>query len=459
MSNAMREMAAYLAVVILSFVCCLLLGLDLQQVISITVFASFIAGSLFFWSFRNAFALAGVALLLLLGVLDIEHLVEFANLDIVLFLAGMMIVVGYLEEKGFFDWILELLVRPFRDKPTAIIMTLLIMGTLMAALVDEVTSILFMMAIMLRVLKAYGIEGRDALPFILFLVFTTNIGSSALPVGNPIGVMIAFRAGLTIAEFLRWVAPLAMLNSVLVALLGALYLKRRFSLSSRGKASFECGRPLKSMIAPLLVFISVLCGLVLHHGIEEILELPKNTMLLATPLIGAGAVMLIHRRGARELVEKKVDWWTLLYFVLLFSSVGTLKYTGVTDLIAEGIMRMAGEDALLITLLVGGVTSILTAFMDNVLAVATLIPVVHLLAASGVHAYPIWWIMLIGGTYCGNATVIGSTANIVAAGYVEMRGYGRFSMLEWVKFGAPISILTFFLSFALLYLQTPLMPH
>jgi Na+/H+ antiporter NhaD/arsenite permease-like protein len=73
----------------------------------------------------------------------------------------------------------------------------------MATLVNDVTSILFMSVIMLKVLNGNGISGRPALPFIMSLVLTTNIGSSALPVGNPTGVLIAFNAGLTVMDFLR----------------------------------------------------------------------------------------------------------------------------------------------------------------------------------------------------------------------------------------------------------------
>jgi Na+/H+ antiporter NhaD/arsenite permease-like protein len=108
-------------------------------------------------------------------------------------------------------------------------------------------------------------------------------------------------------------------------------------------------------------------------------------------------------------------------------------------------------------LLVGGIVSVLTAFLDNVLAVATIAPVVKALSGT-IPLDPVWWIMLIGGTYCGNATIIGSTANIVAAGMVEKKGIGSFSMLNWMKIGIPISLLTFAIAFILLYLQVILIP-
>jgi Na+/H+ antiporter NhaD/arsenite permease-like protein len=445
------KIIGYFAVICLVFlITTVFLPLNASQKISLLIFTSFIAGSLFYWHFRNAFALVGIALLLGFKILDVEHLIEFANLDIVIFLIGMMIVVGFLEEKRFFDWLIIVTLKPFMRKPYLLLATLLILGTVMAALVDEVTSILFMSAIMLRVLKGYGFEGERVLPFIMFLVFTTNIGSSALPVGNPIGVLIAFKAGFTIEDFIYWVLPLAIISSLITTLIGVLYLKRTGFGEVACAIDFEGFKLNRELKISLGVFIAVIAGLILHFKIEELLGLEKNIMLLGVPLFMAGTVLLISRERARDLVEK-VDWWTLLYFIMLFASVGTLKYTGVTDIIAHLISTLAG-DLFSTMLLIGIVVSILTAFMDNVLAVATLVPVVQALG-SNLNLDPVWWIMLIGGTYCGNATIIGSTANIVAAGLIEKKNCGHFSMLEWMKIGVPISILTFLLAFALLYIR------
>ncbi|MEM3736673.1 MAG: SLC13 family permease [Candidatus Bathyarchaeia archaeon] len=448
------KIPSYFAIVILApYVISTVLGeVSLPQLISLTVFVSFIAGSLFYWPFRNGFALIGISLLLALRVLDIEHLIEFANLDIVLFLVGMMSVIAFLEEKKFFDWLISIMIKPFSKSPPMLIFVILILATIMAALVDEVTSILFMSVIMLKVLSQYGIEGKKTIPFIIFLVFTTNIGSSALPVGNPVGVLIAFQAGLTISDFIRWVFPLAIINSVLTAVIGMVYLMRGTKLSNPGQVlEFEEVKMSRDLKVALCIFIGVLAGLILHHQIEEYLHLGKNMMLLGVPLLGSGAVLMISRGRAREIIEK-VDWWTLLYFLLLFASVGTLRFTGVTDLIALTIAKSVSGlfDTML---LVGGVISVLTAFMDNVLAVATLAPVVQALGDVGLPIEPIWWMMLIGGTYCGNATVIGSTANIVVAGLIEKKKIGSFSMVGWMILGVPISILTFFIAFALLWVQ------
>jgi Na+/H+ antiporter NhaD/arsenite permease-like protein len=435
----------------------ILAPLNTSQILSLVIFTSFIAGSLFYWQFRNAFAFIGISLLLVFNVLDIEHLILFANLELILFLVAMMIIVAFLEERGVFNWLVTVIIKPFSDRPYLLIGILLLVGALMAALVDEVTSILFMSAIMFKVLDGYGISGKNALPYIMFLVFTTNIGSSALPVGNPIGVMIAFGAGFTVMDFLRWTFPIAIICSLVTAVIALAYLKRTAPISmvqtdsaSGMKLNFEEVPLTREIMGGILIFFLVIGGLIMQSHLEQLFGLGKNILLLGIPLMMAGTVLVLDRHHAHTHVEK-VDWYTLLFFLFLFAGVGSLKYVGITDKIAS-LVASTGGDLLVMMLLVGGIVSILTALIDNVLAVATIMPVVEALSGT-IPLAPVWWSMLIGGTYCGNATLIGSTANIVAAGMVEKKGLGSFSMLGWMKIGIPISILTVGIAFFLLYIQ------
>jgi Na+/H+ antiporter NhaD/arsenite permease-like protein len=91
--------------------------------------------------------------------------------------------------------------------------------------------------------------------------------------------------------------------------------------------------------------------------------------------------------------------------------------------------------------------------MDNVLAVATFIPIVQDIAKTGIDVTPYWWGILFGGTLFGNLTMIGSTANIVAIGIIERQKIGHITFGQWIKPGAIVSILTLAIATLLLYLQ------
>jgi Na+/H+ antiporter NhaD/arsenite permease-like protein len=453
---------AFIIIVVLAGVLSHILGLNMQQVTSIVALTIFIAGSFFYWSFRVAFALTGVSLLLFLHVTDLDHIVKYSSIDVVMFIIGMMIIVGFLEERGFFDWLTARVLSPYLDRPAILISLIWFMGFVMASLVDEVTSILFMLAITMRISRYYNV---DPLPLSIFLVFTTNIGSSATVVGNPIGVLIAFRAGLSFMDFIRWSFPIALVSVAVITGIGLLYFKEtrkrmtehHVRVGKEQNVFKEMARFRRDLIVPTILFLSVITGLALHHDLEQTFSLPKNSLLLAISLTGAGAALFIEHDKAIDIVEKRVDWWTLLYFLLLFSSVGTLEYTGVTDIIGRSILHVSKGNVFTVMMLVGAVAGSITAVMDNVLAVAIVIPIVMDLAKS-LNVFPVWWILLIAGTYWGNATVIGSTANIVMAGYLEKakkRGekVSEISMKYWVKLGVPISLITYLIAFALLYAQ------
>jgi len=433
-----------------------------NQVISLAVFFGIILSILFFWRLRVAFAFIGIFVLFITGLIDIPHLVEFAGLDIVVFLIGMMIVVGFLEERHFFEYILNRLMKVART-PMGVMVMLMGMSALSAALVDEVTSILFMTALVLRLASRLAIPFQ---PLLISVVFATNIGSSATVVGNPVGVMIALRAGLSFAEFLRWATPISITTLIVTMFICYVYYRKylrvmgeRLSVYQLASAGLQPDNGVVDKLdkKALLLFASTISLLVLHTRIENALSLEKNTVLVAAPLLGAAIALFLQKEHARELFEKRVDWWTLTFFLMFFATVGTLKYVGVTGIFASVFTSAAGGDLKLAIPLLGYISGFMSAFMDNILAVAVWIPIIQELGEAGLYTYPLWWTLLFAGTLMGNLTLIGSTANIVAIGMIERRKIGHISLRDWIKIGALVSIPTFSLALLLLYLQLPLM--
>ncbi|MBI3333231.1 MAG: hypothetical protein HYZ93_03990 [Candidatus Omnitrophica bacterium] len=429
------------------------------QVFAVAIFASFILGTLFYWPFRLAFALLGMTALLAFRVIDIPHMIEFANVEIILFLVAMMIVIGFLEQRKFFEVLLERLLVSVERTPYLLFGSMMALSMLSAALVDEVTSILFMTSLTLHLTRRLKL---DPLPFIIMIVLATNIGSSATVVGNPIGVLIALRAGLSFTDFLRWATPVALANLVLTIGICFLYFRRPLRELADGirrsrQEAIEVERVSRREFRTAgLLFGATILGLILHHQAEQILSLPKNTLLLGVPFLMAGIALLIEGEKARDLVERRVDWWTLAFFILLFASVGTLRYVGVTDRIAEGLRALAGTSQVGMLALILGISAVLTAFLDNILVVATFIPIVADLGASGLTVAPLWWGLLFGGTLGGNATMIGSTANIVAIGMLEKEKRPvRFG--QWLGPGLAVAVPTLVLAFLLLLIQLPLL--
>jgi Na+/H+ antiporter NhaD/arsenite permease-like protein len=137
----------------------------------------------------------------------------------------------------------------------------------------------------------------------------------------------------------------------------------------------------------------------------------------------------------------------------------TFSSKNESSLIANGLINISGGDDTTLFFLFTGMTGIMGALMDNILAVATFIPVVNDMTDLGIYNYPLWWGLLFGATFFGNLTLIGSTANIVALGMLERQKHAHIQLLQWIKPGALVSVPTLLLAMLLLYLQISLMPR
>jgi Na+/H+ antiporter NhaD/arsenite permease-like protein len=457
----MRKFTSYGAVLAGVSALAFVLGLDARQSASLIILGGMIGATLLFWRFRLVFAFFALAFMLGIDLLEIDLLIEFAHLDTIMFLASMMVIVGYLEDARFFEVLMDRLLGRVGNRPVALVVFFMGMSAFLAALVDEVTSILIMTAILLDFTSRYNL---NPVRFIILSIFATNIGSSATVVGNPVGVLIAFQAGLGFADFLRWATPIS-ISALLLSIPITLFIFRNDMkqlanamqqqvLAAPSNINQNQGQP--SILLPSIIFLATIAGLILHTPIEQAFGLGKNSMLLGVPFFFAAVVLFIERERARELVERRVDWWTLLFFMIFFASVGTLSYTGATRVFSQMIYQIAGSPIILmaVVMVIGGVMS---AFMDNVLAVATWIPIINSLGELGVNIHPLWWTTLFAGTFWGNLTIIGSTANIVAVGLLERRERIHLTLRQWIGAGAAITLPTAALALLLLYLQLPLM--
>jgi len=416
---------------------------DMRQTIAATIFIALVIGTLMFWRFRVAIAFIGIVLLLLTRTIDLQHTIEFMNLDVILFLVGMMVIVGMLRRSGFFRWLLAKGLQLSNFKPNRLMLIILALASIMAALVDEVTSILFITALVLDLCDFYKV---NPVKYIISVVLATNIGSSWTVLGNPIGILIALRSGLTFENFLQSAFPVGLVSllSLMVIILiwqrGDLRLLRTKieEASPEERAGFldELSKVEDKRLfnGSAIIFILVIISLALHHRLELMLGLEHNTLLVATAIAGAGIVMLWQRPLARELLMRDVDWWTLIFFMFLFAKAGCLKYVGITDIIADSLMGLGGGSLLILIPVVLWISGFLSAACDNVLVVATFVPIIQNLAQQ-LGTPVLWWALLFGGCYGGNMTMVGSTANIVSLGILEDRKGIHMTLGFWIKIG------------------------
>ncbi len=416
-----------------------------SQVIAVSTFITIISATLLFWNMRLAVAFIGISVMLAANVMTLPQMMEKAELHIILFLVGMMTLVGVLKDLGLFTWLIQLILNAKNMSGKRFVVTLILLSGIMASLVDEVTSIVFVLALVFQVCDTLKLRPT---PFVLISVLATNIGSTGTMLGNPVGLLIGTKTGLSFGEFLSHAAPIMLLSLFVTMAILMFWARKDIALLDERLAKRRAGNlglgPLVRIPyrRGLFILISALVFISLHSFIEHQLGLAPNTMLIVAPLTISGVLMIYRSKRARHYIEAEVEWWTLLFFLVLFAVAGSLETTGITNVVAHHFTTTFGTNRFILTPLIVGITALGSAFVDNIVFVAAFIPIVNELVQSHPELGPLRWAMLFGSCFGGNITAIGSTANIVALGMMEKRYGAHIAFLEWLKIGALIGFVT-----------------
>jgi Na+/H+ antiporter NhaD/arsenite permease-like protein len=130
-----------------------------------------------------------------------------------------------------------------------------------------------------------------------------------------------------------------------------------------------------------------------------------------------------------------------------------LQKTGVIDTMAEALLGATGGDFNLTALAILWASAFLSAFIDNIPFVATMIPLIKAMGPAlggDVALLPLWWALSLGACLGGNGTLIGASANLVVAGLAERAGT-TFRFVEYLKVAFPLMLISIVLSHVYLY--------
>ncbi len=428
----------------------------------------FVVGTILVASeYRIPAAFGALAVLVATHSMSLESVLGHTQLDIIFFLCGMMVLVGVLKDLGFMSWIIQSIISRKNMTGVSFTIILCVLSALLASILDEVSSIVVILALVFQVCDTLKLRPT---PFVLIGVLCTNIGSPTTMLGNPVGIFIGTKAGFTFTQFLHGASPITVVS--ILATIGVLLLWFRKDIHEMTERMEEHRRENKGL-GPLVkipyktglfILIATVTAIAFHHQIEGWLGLlgtpgNHNAFLIVTPLIAAGLLMAWRPHRAGHYIREDVEWETLLFFMLLFAISGGLEVTGVTENMALKLRALtaSGLSMHMLSALVVGISSIGSAFVDNMTFVAAFSPVIKEMVSFDSSYNTLWWALLFGACYGGNITVIGSTANIVALGLLERHSHLRISFLEWFKVGLAVGAVTCVIGWAAICIEPP--PH
>jgi Na+/H+ antiporter NhaD/arsenite permease-like protein len=421
-------------------------GLTGKQAMIVGVFSISILGTLLFWDLRLGFLFVGSGVLFMIHSIDMEQFIQYASLDVIFFLVGMMIVVASMRDSGLFEWLVSAILKTRNLSGMEMFTIIMVLSAVFSGLTGEAASIVVMIAIILELCDLLEI---NPVPLIISSVLATNIGSTATLFGNPIGIIIALRGKLSFEDFLTHALPISVFLLVItLCILGLWYRKYIKELSSKLKSKrdeilrqhkirWNLGKQTSLTISTAMLFI-----IAMHKRLEILFSLENNTLLIITPIVFAGLIIFLHRDRAINYIENGVEWGSLLFFMFLFVQAGVMQSSGVAGFFAQRLMQSSGgQDQLLcgITIFSSG---LLSGVLDNTVVVASFVPVVKNLHLTQMPMRPLWWSLLFGACLGGNLTAIGSTANIIAVGMLERQRKIKINFIEWLKIGTIVSLVT-----------------
>jgi len=397
---------------------------------------------------RTIAAMLGAAIMLLitytLGTLNSEyHIISFEramqaiDMNVIFLLMGMMIIVGVLKHTGVFQWCAYISFKLAKGNVMVLSIISMIFIAVTSAFLDNVTTMLLYTPVLIEIALALKI---NPLTLLIPGIMASNVGGTATLIGDPPNIMIGSYTGFTFMMFVQ--------NLTLVCILGmiALIIYNKFFYSkayAKGKVEnvdrfiAQLREQYKITDKTLLGYGLFVVGLVvsffLTHGFWH--------MEVCIPaLAGAGILftysILMKKVKMLELIEKDIEWTTLLFFIFLFIIVGSVEETGLLSWIADQVLDLSGGELVKAIALILWVSAIMSAFVDNIPFTATMLPITAYLTKvipGAADDNVLWWALSLGACLGGNGTMIGASANVVTVGIAEAAGY-KISFFGFMKY-------------------------
>jgi Na+/H+ antiporter NhaD/arsenite permease-like protein len=377
-------------------------------------------------------------------ILTYEQALHTVDWNVIFLLMGMMIIVGVLKASGVFQWLAYKSFQVARGKIFLLSTILCIVTAILSAFLDNVTTMLLLTPVTLEIAVVLGVS-----PFVFLLpeVVASNFGGTATLIGDPPNIMIGSYAGLTFNDFVINLTPVV----IVVMIAQILYNKMLYGREYH-EARVEDAPKMISFLKEkypitdhrvLTVGGSVLLGVIMLFILHGVFHMEVSV----AALFGAGLIILLNRMDIVELLEKEIEWPSLVFFIMLFIVVGGAEQTGILQAIADWILNVCQGNLTIAVLIILWVAGIASAIVDNIPFTATMLPITAFLGTTipGAETGVLWWALALGACFGGNGTIIGASANVVTTGMAERAGY-KISFYQYLKEAAPITIVSLVLA-------------
>ena len=405
---------------------------------------------------RAIVSLAAAGLMIMLGILNQAAAIRGVDFNTIGLLIGMMVIVAITRQSGVFQFMAIWSAKKVNANPWGILVMISLVTAVTSALLDNVTTVLLVVPVTLLITEELKVK---AYPYLFAMIFSSNIGGTATLIGDPPNIMIGSATGLTFNDFAYNLTPniLVIMAVTLIPIYFIWGRHLRAAPEDRQRVmqfnEYEAITDVRLLKQCLSVIGLVIGGFVFAHG----LGLEAATVAMT----GAALLLLLANFGhdpehqSKHVLEtfNEVEWITIFFFVGLFIVVSGVESTGLLKLLADQMLALTGGSLTATAMVILWSAAILSAIIDNIPFVATMIPLIKAMAPTfgGPEGLmPLWWALSLGACLGGNGTLVGASANLVVAGFAERAGQ-PIRFVQYTLMAFPLMLMSIAISTVYLY--------
>ena len=405
-----------------------------QMTLALILFAGMYVLLLIFSEHRWIIALAAALVFMVVGILPPVNAVGAINWNVLMMLTGTMATVELFIQSHMPGRMAEQLLQKVPNIQWAAVA----LSGVISAFVDNVATVLMVAPVGLAVAKQLK---TNPIPLIIAISVSSNLQGAATLVGDTTSILLAGYMNMSFNDFFWFMGKPGIAFAVEAGALLTIPVLLFIFRKEKEKVTAEVKTVVTDYV-PTILMLGTVVLLIVASQFENKPELTNGYICCGLAVIGILYELIRqHSTGVAGSVLKSIDFKTLLLLAGLFMVIEGITQAGVIDAIAALFVKLGGGSKIITYVLIVGVSVLLSAFIDNIPYVATMLPVVSGIAAQlGQEPYLFAFGLLIGATLGGNITPVGASANIAGIGILQKEGY-KVSTGDFLKIGVPFTLI------------------
>ena len=407
---------------------------------AIILFAATYVLMLTFSKYRPYIALVAGVIFVVTGMLPIGNVLGELDFNVLLMIGGTMGLVQLFIDSKMPARLADMIMDKVPNIQWAAVCLSLFAGVI-SAFVDNVATVLMVAPVAVAICKKLN---TNPVPFIVSIAVSSNLQGAATLVGDTTAIMLGSALDMSFMDFFWYQGKPSIffaveLGAVLSAIIVYFVFRKDKAPIPRSGQMTEVEDPV-----PTVLLLGAILLLILASFAPDAWNLPDeiNGIICCCLLV----IGLIYNYATKKNLNaitgplKAIDLETLGLLVGLFLMIGGISHEGVIDALAQLLAKLgAGSPFRMYTLIVWA-SVLISAFIDNIPYVATMIPVIAGIAIEmGCDPTPLYFGLLSGATLGGNITPIGASANITAIGILRREGH-EVRNSDFFKIGIPFTL-------------------